>query len=122
MRTKSITFAGKKLRIEESRINELEGMVKKLFPESKGKITDIKLDSLMEQIGFDLFYDKIPVLFPELTTDDVKNAYPSEIEALLEGFFDVNFTGVKKLIGPLMSFLQIGMTQPGMLPDNLAQK
>jgi len=49
MRTKSITFAGKKLRIEENRISELEDMVKKLFPESKGKITDIKLDSLMDQ-------------------------------------------------------------------------
>jgi len=51
MRTKSITFAGKKLRIEENRISELEDMVKKLFPESKGNgnHTDIKLDSLMDQ-------------------------------------------------------------------------
>jgi len=50
MRTKSITFAGKKLRIEENRISELEDMVKKLFPESKGKDQrDIKLDSLMDQ-------------------------------------------------------------------------
>lgn len=113
MRTKTITFAGKKLRIEESRISELEGIVAKLFPESKGKITDIKLDSLMEQIGFELFYDKIPILFPDLTTDDVKNAYPSEIEQLLEAFAEVNFTGVKRLIGPLMKLLQIGIVQPG---------
>ena len=113
MRTKTITFAGKKLRIEESRISELEGIVAKLFPESKGKITDIKLDSLMEQIGFELFYDKIPILFPDLTADDVKNAYPSEIEQLLEAFFEVNFTGVKRLIGPLMGFLQMGIAQPG---------
>ena len=112
MRTKTITFAGKKLRIEESRINELEGMVKKLFPESKGKITDIKLDSLMDQIGFELFYEKVPILFPELTADDVKNAYPSELETLLEAFVEVNFTGVKKLIRPLMNLMQIGM-QPG---------
>lgn len=112
MRTKSITFAGKKLRIEENRISELEDMVKKLFPESKGKITDIKLDSLMDQIGFELFYEKVPILFPELTADDVKNAYPSELETLLEAFVEVNFTGVKKLIGPLMNLMQVGM-QPG---------
>ncbi len=113
MRTKTITFGGKKLRIEESRISELEQIVTKLFPESKGKITDISLDSIMDQVGFDLFYDKIPLIFPELTADDVKNAYPSEIEALLEAFVDVNFTGVKKLIGPLMDLLQVGMVQPG---------
>lgn len=113
MRTKSVTFGGKKLRVEESRISELEEIVGKLFPESKGKITDINLDAFMGQIGFDLFYDKIPVLFPGLTVDDVKNAYPSEIEALLEAFLDVNFSGVKKLIGPLMNLLQIGIAQPG---------
>lgn len=121
MRNKTMTFAGKKLRIEESRIGEIENMVKELFPESKGKITDISLDSLMEQVGFDLFYEKIPILFPELTADDVKNAYPSEVEALLEAFVDVNFTGVKRLIGPLMSFMQIGM-QPGTPTAGLPQK
>lgn len=113
MRNKTITFAGKKIRIEENRISELEKKVAELFPESKGKITDISLDSLVDQIGFDLFYDKIPVLFPDLTTDDVKNAYPSEIEALLEAFIEVNFTGVKRLIGPLMEFIKIGISQSG---------
>ncbi len=113
MRTRTITFGGKKLRVEESRISELEELVNKLFPESKGKITDISLDSIMDQVGFDLFYEKIPVLFPELTADDVKNAYPSEVEALLEAFVYVNFTGVKKLLGPLMDLLQVGMVQPG---------
>lgn len=122
MRTKTITFGGKKLRIEESRISELEQIVTKLFPESKGRITDISLDSIMDQVGFDLFYDKIPVLSPELTTDDVKNAYPSEVEALLEAFVDVNFSGVKKLIGPLMDLLQVGMVQPGTPTAGLPQK
>lgn len=114
MRTRTITFGGKKLRVEESRISELEELVDKLFPESKGKkIADINLESLMEQVGFDLFYEKIPVLFPELTADDVKNAYPSEVEALLEAFVYVNFTGVKKLLGPLMDLMQVGIMQPG---------
>jgi len=44
----------------------------------------------------------VPILFPELTADDVKNAYPSELETLLEAFVEVNFTGIKRLIGPLM--------------------
>lgn len=112
MRNKTITFAGKKLRIEEERIGELEAIVSKLFPESKGNIAKINLDDLMSQIGFDLLYDKIPIIFPEITDEDVKNAYPSELEALLEAFVEVNFTGVKKLIGPLMNLMQIGM-QPG---------
>ena len=112
MRTKTIEFGGKKLRVEESRISELERIVIEMFPESKGKISEINLDELVEQIGFDLFYDKIPILFPDLTAEDVKNAYPSEVEALLEAFIDVNFTGIKRLVGPLMNLIQAGM-QPG---------
>lgn len=119
MRTKTITLAGKKLRIEESRLSELEQIMAKLFPESKGKVFDINLGSLMEQVGFDLFYDKIPAIFPDLTADDVKNAYPSEIEALLEAFIEVNFTGIKRLIGPLMEFMKIGISQPGALDGSL---
>ncbi len=120
MRTKTIEFGGKKLRVEESRISELERIVIEMFPESKGKISDINLDELVEQIGFDLFYDKIPILFPDLTAEDVKNAYPSEVEALLEAFIDVNFTGVKRLIQPLMSMMQTGVIAPA--PTGSLQK
>mgnify|MGYP006894314445 CR=1 FL=1 len=112
MRNKTIEFAGKKIRIEEKRIGELEKIVADVFPESKGNVSKIKIEKLIEQIGFDLLYDKLPLIIPEITADDVKNAYPSEIEALLEAFVDVNFTGVKKLIRPLMNLMQIGM-QPG---------
>jgi len=118
LRNKTIAFAGKKLRIEESRIGELEEIVARLFPDSKGNIAKINLDDLMNQVGFDLLYDKIPIIFPDITDEDVKNAYPSELEALLEAFVDVNFTGVKRLIGPLMNLMQIGMTQPAGAPGS----
>lgn len=112
MRDKTIPFAGKKIRIEEKRISELEQIVKDLFPESKGKLQKINLAGLMEQVDFDLLYDKLPVIIKDITGDDVRNAYMSELEDLLEAFVEVNFTGVKKLIGPLMNLMQIGM-QPG---------
>ena len=42
-----------------------------------------------------------------------KNAYMSEIEALVEAFIDVNFTGIKRLVKPLMNLIQAGI-QPGL--------
>jgi Ca2+-binding EF-hand superfamily protein len=111
MRNKTVEFAGKKIRVEEKRIGELEKIIADLFPESKGNIQKVDLGKLLEQAGFDLLYKKLPVIFPDITKEDVKNAYMSELEALIEVFIDVNFTGVKRLIGPLMTLVQAGLQQ-----------
>ncbi|HZK24131.1 MAG TPA: hypothetical protein VFC74_01950 [Oscillospiraceae bacterium] len=111
MRNKTVEFAGKKIRVEEKRIGELEKIVADLFPESKGNIQKVDLNKVLEKAGFDLLYDKLPVLFSDITKDDVKNAYMSEIEELIEVFIDVNFTGLKRLINPLMGLIQAGLTQ-----------
>jgi Ca2+-binding EF-hand superfamily protein len=111
MRNKTVDFAGKKIRVEEKRIGELEKIIADLFPESKGNIQKVDLGKLLEQADFDLLYKKLPVIFTEITEDDIKNAYMSELEQLIEVFIDVNFTGVKRLIGPLMTLVQAGLQQ-----------
>lgn len=111
MRNETVSFAGKKIRVEERRIGELEKLIVELFPESKGDIRNIDLSKLIEGAGFELLYKKLPKLFPELTKDDIKNAYMSELEQLLEVFIDVNFTGLKRLVKPFMGLIQAGLTQ-----------
>jgi Ca2+-binding EF-hand superfamily protein len=109
MRNKTVEFAGKKIRVEEKRIGELEKIVVDLFPESKGNIQKVDLGKLLEQADFDLLYKKLPVIFPEITKDDIKNAYMSELEALIEVFIEVNFQGIKRLIKQLMNLIQAGL-------------
>lgn len=109
MRNKLVTIADKTIDVKEMRIGELEKLVTELFPESKGDFRKIDVSKLMEGAGFDLLYQKLPKLFPELTKDDVKNAYMSELEAVVEAFVDVNFFGIKKLIQPLMKVVQAGL-------------
>ena len=109
MRNKTVEFAGKKIRVEEKRIGELEKIVADLFPESKGNIQKVDLGKLLEQAGFDLLYKKLPVIFPDITKEDVKNAYMSELEQLIEVFVEVNFQGLKRLVGPLMNLIQAGL-------------
>jgi len=111
MRNKTVEFAGKKIRVEEKRIGELEKIVAELFPESKGNIQKIDLGKLLEQASFDLLYKKLPVIFPDITKDDIKNAYMSELEALIEVFVEVNFHGLKRLVRPLMNLIQAGLQQ-----------
>ena len=111
MRNKTVEFAGKKIRVEEKRIGELEKIVADLFPESKGNIQKVDLGKLLEQAGFDLLYKKLPVIFPDISKDDIKNAYMSELEELIEVFVEVNFHGIKRLIKPLMNLVQAGLQQ-----------
>jgi Ca2+-binding EF-hand superfamily protein len=111
MRNKTVEFAGKKIRVEEKRIGELEKIVAELFPESKGNIQKVDLSKLLEQAGFDLLYEKVPVIFPDIKRDDVKNAYMSELEQLIEVFVEVNFQGLKRVIKPLMGLIQAGLQQ-----------
>lgn len=109
MRNAVVEFAGKKIRIEEKRIGELEQIVNELFPESKGDIRNIELNTLLDGFGFEMLYDKLPALIPDITADDVKTAYMSELEEIVGCFVDVNFRGIKRLLKPLMNLAQAGL-------------
>lgn len=105
MRSKSVSFAGKEIRITERRIGELESALAELFPESGGDLRKIQLENLLEDLGFDLLYKKLPILIPTITEEDAKNAYMSELEELIEVFIDVNFRGLKRLVKPLLNLM-----------------
>jgi len=109
MRNKIVSIAGKELRIEEKRIGDLEKLIIELFPSSKGKIANIDLQKELGSLDFDILYEKLPTIFPDLTKADIQNAYMSEIEALLEAFIDVNFLGLKKLLKPMLTLAQSGL-------------
>ena len=111
MRSKTVSIAGKDLRVEEKRIGELEKLIVELFPSSKGKIANIDLQKELGSLDFDILYKKLPAIFPDLTKADIQNAYMSEVEALLEAFIDVNFLGLKKLLKPLLTLAQSGLAQ-----------
>jgi hypothetical protein len=55
-----------------------------------------------------LLYKKLPVVFPDITEDDVKNAYMSDLEKLIGAFVDVNFFALKQMIPKLMLLAQTG--------------
>ncbi|MDO6355111.1 hypothetical protein Q3V94_08470 [Caloramator sp. CAR-1] len=111
MRDRIVTVAGKNISVTEKKIGELEKLTAELFPASKGKIKDIQKALNNLEIDWDLLYDKLPIIFPELTKDDIKNAYMSEIEALLQAFVDVNFFGIKKIANQMIRFAQTSLQQ-----------
>jgi len=108
MRNKIVKFADKDIDVKEKKIGELEILVRKLFPSTKGKLKN--LDKAMNdlELDWDLLYKKIPIVFPEITEDDVKNAYMSEIEALIGAFVEVNFFALKQMIPKLILLAQTG--------------
>jgi len=108
MRNKIIEFAGKSINVQEKKIGELEILTKELFPSTKGSLKNLDKALNDLEIDWDLLYKKLPVVFPDITEDDVKNAYMSELEGLLGAFVDVNFFAIKQMIPKLMALAQTG--------------
>jgi len=111
MRNKIVKFAGKDINVQERRIGELEILVRELFPSTKGKLKNLDKALNDMELDWDLLYKKIPIVFPEITEDDVKNAYMSDLEKLIGAFVDVNFFALKQIIPKLMLLAQTGSRQ-----------
>ncbi len=109
-RSKVVTVNGKTVTIQEKRIGELEALAEKL-----GTSVDVLLaaNSAGDLKGAvkALLTEKIPEVFPDLTPEDILNAYPSEIEGAVEAFVDVNFFGLKRLAGPILGVIQAGLSR-----------
>jgi hypothetical protein len=108
MRNKIVKFADKDIDVKEKKIGELEILVRELFPSTKGKLKNLDKALNDLEIDWDLLYKKLPVVFPDITEDDVKNAYMSDLEKLLGAFVDVNFFALKQMIPKLMLLAQTG--------------
>ena len=110
-RNKIVKFAGKDINVQERRIGELEILLRELFPATKGKLKNLDKALNDLEIDWDLLYKKLPIIFPDITEDDVKNAYMSDLENLIGAFIDVNFFVLKKMIPKLMLLVQTGSQQ-----------
>jgi hypothetical protein len=108
MRNKIVKFADKDIDVKERKIGELEILVRELFPATKGKLKNLDKALNDLEIDWDLLYKKLPVVFPDITEDDVKNAYMSDLENLIGAFVDVNFFALKQMIPKLMALAQTG--------------
>lgn len=111
MRNKIVKFADKDINVQEKRIGELEILVRELFPATKGKLKNLDKALNDLELDWDLLYKKLPVVFPDITEDDVKNAYMSDLEKLIGAFVDVNFFALKQMIPKLMLLAQTGSQQ-----------
>lgn len=110
-RSRVVEFAGKSITVHEKRIGELETLVRELFPSTKGKLKNLDKALGDLEVDWDLLYKKLPIIFPDISSDDVRNAYMSELEALLKAFFEVNFFVLKQALPGLLTWVQIGLQQ-----------
>lgn len=110
MRIKEIEFSGKPYIIKEMKVKDLrEKVVPKVLPLMevfKGSDTmQAALDRIPE------LEEKLAEVFPGLTAERIDDAYPSEIEGLVAGFIDVNFLGLKTLLGRALSLKLPGTSE-----------
>jgi len=105
MRTKIVKVAEKEIIVQEKRIKELKELSEKIALDFKSFIgTDLEnknTNEVFENV-FEMLRDKLIIIFPTLTDEDVENAYMSELEELLTSFLEINFMGAKKVITQVM--------------------
>jgi len=107
-RNKTVTINGKQVTVREHKIKELrEDIIPKLS--SFMDMQKLAGKEIKDIIPF--FEARLAEFFPEITEADIDEAYPSEIEALLETWIDVNFFGLKKIYKPVLSLAQMGTPQ-----------
>jgi hypothetical protein len=108
MRTKQVTINGKTINVNEKKVIEL----KILFTQFSGEADTLMKANNAADLGNavnDLLGPKLTLISPELTAEDIDNAYPSELEELAGAFVDVNFTGIKKVATPLLGLISKGL-------------
>jgi len=101
-RQQKITVAGKEVIVAERKVKELEQLVNEIIASADGLSANTALDGTIKDKAFDLLYKCVPKFFG-LTKKDMEDAYPSELEDLVEAFIEVNFQGVRKLGARLLS-------------------
>lgn len=108
-RSKEIILGEKTFTIYECKIKTLEkfageaALVVDVLFKDGSKAVEAK-DAVLE-----LLYEQIPKLFSGITKEDIMEAYPSEIEELVQAFVDLHFFALKRLAGPLLTVIQAGL-------------
>ena len=91
MRSEIVKVNDKDINVKELKIKDFLALKDEFLKEDKENINNKQV--------LDLVKENINKLVPELTEEDLLESYPSEIEQVVEKFIEVNFTGIKKVIG-----------------------
>ena len=105
MRTKIVKVANKEILIQEKTIGEIKKLVNELNMDfSKLMETEINKEGFLSDV-LGILQDKIEVIFPQLKEIDMDNVYISELEALIDGFLEVNFLMLKKVFMKVITMM-----------------
>ena len=97
MRTKIVKVADKDILIQEKTIGEIKKIVNDLNIDfSKLMQTELEKENFLNEVLL-IIQDRIEMLFPQLKDVDMDNVYISELESLIDGFLEVNFSMMKKV-------------------------
>ena len=97
MRTKIVKVADKDILIQEKTIGEIKKIVNDLNIDfSKLMQTELEKENFLNEVLL-IIQDRIEILFPQLKDVDMDNVYISELEGLVDGFLEVNFSMMKKV-------------------------
>ena len=97
MRTKIVKVADKDILIQEKTIGEIKKIVNELNMDfSRLMSTELEKENFLSEVLL-IIQDRIEILFPQLKDVDMDNVYISELENLIDGFLEVNFSMMKKI-------------------------
>ena len=94
MRNKVVKFGNKEILVVEKKIKELKQLAKDISV-SFNDLLKIDLDNRTTDDIFNIIFeqleDKITIIFPQLTVEDIENAYISEVEEAIKSIYRGKF-------------------------------
>lgn len=108
-RSRKVTINEKEYEVKELRVKEMKDRIYPIVSGLFDKEQLSELDKLDVGAVAVKLQTKLTEIFPGITEEDIDNAYPSELEELIQAFLDVNFQGLKKVWGSLAYVMKANM-------------
>lgn len=100
MRTQTVNIGGQNVIIREMLIKDIkQNLLPKIEPAYNAIISG-QVKDVVDNLG-----DQMQDIIPELAAVNLDECYPSEVESFIEAWINVNFTGLKRILKPLLSLL-----------------
>lgn len=107
-RTKKVPIGDKEITVTERKIKDLEALAIGL---SGSLDVILKADNSQTAIKgvTNILYEQLPVIFPEVSKEDIQEGYISDIENLASAFIELHFFALKRMLPGLMALVQAGL-------------
>lgn len=108
MKSTVVKINGKDIIILEKKNKEIQQLISRYTKELENLPLGNSIITLLNSLD-DFLNEKMLEIIPEITQNDLDEAYPSEIAEAIDAFVTLNFPLARRFGGPMLSMMSAGL-------------